>query len=342
MALAQTDIEYYQYPPIGEEDWGYAFQTAAVRALETHMLARSTLVDMANADSFASAVELLSGTDYAVLTGVKSLDEVERALQEKRLQQRRLLTELRFDDDLQSLLAARYDFANLRLAVRRIVTERPVGRDYTELGNVSVEDFGAALEAEDYTRLPAHMQQGIEQAVLAYYVAKDIRQIDYALDAYEMTYRIERAQELGSTFLASLFRLQVDLANIRTMLRLKMVDRLERECFLPGGFLSPDRFAHALDLVYEAIPPLFASTPYDEVVEAGVSYWTAEQSFLRLERACDTYEQGFLWTTRAITAGPQPVIAYVLLKEHEIRTVRLILTAKQNELDTKLILDRFS
>ena len=41
-----------------------------------------------------------------------------------------------------------------------------------------------------------------------------------------------------------------------------------------------------------------------------------------------------------ITAGPQPVIAYLLLKENEIRTVRLILTAKKNFLDTKLIMDR--
>jgi len=30
------------------------------------------------------------------------------------------------------------------------------------------------------------------------------------------------------------------------------------------------------------------------------------------------------------------------LKENEIRTVRLILTAKKNNLDTKLILDRIS
>ncbi|GAF95855.1 unnamed protein product, partial [marine sediment metagenome] len=37
-----------------------------------------------------------------------------------------------------------------------------------------------------------------------------------------------------------------------------------------------------------------------------------------------------------ITAGPQPIIAYLLMKENEIRTVRLILTAKKNSLDTKL------
>jgi V/A-type H+-transporting ATPase subunit C len=46
--------------------------------------------------------------------------------------------------------------------------------------------------------------------------------------------------------------------------------------------------------------------------------------------------------TVQVTAGPQPIIAFLLMKENEIRTVRLILTAKKNNLDTKLILDRIS
>jgi V/A-type H+-transporting ATPase subunit C len=49
---------------------------------------------------------------------------------------------------------------------------------------------------------------------------------------------------------------------------------------------------------------------------------------------------GFLKTTRVIAAGPQPVIAYLMMKENEIRTVRMVLTCKKNRMDTKFILDR--
>ncbi len=48
----------------------------------------------------------------------------------------------------------------------------------------------------------------------------------------------------------------------------------------------------------------------------------------------------FLKTTSQITAGHQPVVAYLLRKENEIRKIRLILNAKKNNLDTRLILDR--
>ena len=59
-----------------------------------------------------------------------------------------------------------------------------------------------------------------------------------------------------------------------------------------------------------------------------------------MEQQCDEFLSGFLGSTIQVTAGPQPIIAYLLMKEDEIRRVRLILTAKKNLLDTKLILDR--
>ena len=69
-------------------------------------------------------------------------------------------------------------------------------------------------------------------------------------------------------------------------------------------------------------------------------YLASNKSFLKVEQQCDEHLTGFLKSTVQITAGPQPIIAYLLMKENEIRTVRLILTAKRNFLDTKLILDR--
>ena len=68
------------------------------------------------------------------------------------------------------------------------------------------------------------------------------------------------------------------------------------------------------------------------------AYWA--ESKINFFLVIKEYLNGYLHTTNQITAGPQPVIAYLLLKENEIRTLRLILTAKKNNLNTKLILDR--
>ena len=116
----------------------------------------------------------------------------------------------------------------------------------------------------------------------------------------------------------------------------------QRNVFLEGGFIELERLRHGLELGYEALGPLFFVTPYYRVVEAGANYLASNKSFLKAEQQCDEFLTGFLKSTIQITVGPQPIIAFLLMKENEIRTVRLILTAKKNHLDTKLILDRIS
>ncbi|GAF69288.1 unnamed protein product, partial [marine sediment metagenome] len=326
--------------PIGGDDWRYTFATARVRVLESQMLSPAALSDMANAENFEQAADLLGAGEYALPKGERTFADVENILQHRRFEARNIFKGLMIDKPLVKIIRARDDFANMRLAIRRKLTEKPLGTDYSNDGNVPAGLFEEIFEEENYSPLPDYMQQAIERAVLAYYQQKDIRQIDYALDSSQAQYNLRQADRLNSIFLLGLFRIQIDLTNIRTMLRLKFAESEQRNVFLSGGYVEPQRFIHALDVGYEAIAPLFFATPYYEVVESGITYFVPNKSFLRVEHNCEEYLMGFLRSTLQITAGPQPVIAYLLMKENEIRKVRLILTAKKNYLDTKLILDR--
>lgn len=342
MALLEQDltgIDFYRYPPVGEENWEYAYAAAQVRVLETLMLPRGVFVDMANADSFAAATEQLAGSEYAIDTGADS-EAIEAMLLERRSAVRTLFSDLMPNKDTVTMLRAREDFANMRLALRRVVTERPLGLDYSNEGGVPAEEFEEIFEQEDYTRLPDYLQEAVEAAVLGYYENKDVRQIDYAIDRVEAAWRVRRARELDSVFCLSRARLRIDLYNLRTMLRLKMADRDDREHFLADGFVGTDKFVQGLETSLEAIAPIFLATPYAELLDEAIAYLRAEQSFLRLEQKCEDYLVGFLKTTRQITAGPQPVIAYLLIKETEIRAVRMMLVGKKNGLNSKLMLDR--
>lgn len=336
----QNEISFYRYPPIGSEDWRYAYPTAKVRVLELAMIPRGTFVDMANAGSFAEAAELLAGTEYAVDPSSDSA-QIEQMLLERRSQTRQLFVDLMLDETIVDFMRAREDFTNMRLAIRRVVTGKPLGDDYSNHGNVPAEEFEEIFEQENFERFPDYLQKAVEAAVLGYYENKDIRRIDYGIDRVEAAWRVSQAEQHKLTFMASLVRIRIDLNNIRTMLRLKMADRLEEtQFFLPGGFVDVDKFIHGLETGYEAISQLFYATPYFELLEASIPYLRSEQSFLKLEKECEDFLKGFLKTTRSIAAGPQPVIAYFLMKEAEIRTVRMVLTGKKNGLSPKLILDR--
>jgi len=335
-----TLFEFLTYPTVGADDWRYTAQSAQVRVMEMQLLTRATLLDMANAPDFAAGVGSISASDYALPQGNVRFDDVRTLLLDKRTAVREAFADWMLDERIVTVFRSRDDFANLRLALRRVLTDKPVGIDYSSDGNVPPEVLAQVFEEENYVLFPPYLAEATEEAILAYYQDKQIPQIDHVIDRCEAEYKIAQAQEIGEPFLLNLFRIQIDLTNIRTVLRLKHIDAEQRNVLLPGGFIEMDRLRQALDLGYEALGTLFFATPYHRIVDIGAGYLASDESFLKVEQQCDEYLTGYLRSTAQITAGPQPIIAYLLLKEHEIRTVRLILTAKKNLLDTKLILDR--
>jgi V/A-type H+-transporting ATPase subunit C len=139
-----------------------------------------------------------------------------------------------------------------------------------------------------------------------------------------------------------LFRIQIDLTNVRTFLRLKFTESEQRNVLIEGGYIETERFKAGIDAGYETLGSLFFATPYARVVDTAAGYVAANDSFLKVEQQCEEHLAGYLKETTRITAGPQPIVAYLLNKENEIRRVRLLLTARKSSLDAKLILDRIS
>jgi V/A-type H+/Na+-transporting ATPase subunit C len=333
---------FLQYPSVGEDDWSYAFSTARVRALESTFIKHNTFVDMINSADFKSACENLAGSEYSFVTSAKNFVEIRDGLIEKRSEVRALFAELIMCDDHCELLRARADFANLRLALRRLVLSKPLGVDYSDEGHVAEDKFEEVLEQENYIEFPIFMQEAVEAAVLQYYANKDIREIDSAIDAVQKKYTLEKAIEIDSVFLTELFRMRIDLDNIMTMLRLKFRESNERSFFFEGGYLDETMLVHGIDVGYESVAAIFAGTPYFHIVDVGANYLAREGSFLKLEEQCSSHILGYLKCTDMITAGPQPIVAYLLKKENEIKMVRMILTGKKNGLDGSMLLDRLN
>jgi hypothetical protein len=91
--LRTTILDFYTYPPVGGDDWRYIFQTAQVRVLEMQMLTRATFLDMANAQNFEQAADLLSAGEYALPRGVGGFAEMENILHHRRSELRELFAD---------------------------------------------------------------------------------------------------------------------------------------------------------------------------------------------------------------------------------------------------------
>jgi len=339
--MEQPLFNFTTYPAIGEDDWRYIYATAEIRAIEDKLLGQPFFAELAGAKNIKDALDMLSGTDYAVSAGANG-QETEQMLGRRRSEVRRLFERLIDNEKIVEFFQSPIDFANMRLAIRRLVLEKPLSDDYCDLGGVSVAQFEAAFSDEDYGGLPEHLQEGIEAGVLGYYKNKNVRDIDFAIDKVEADFLLGEAMGVGGVFLEELFRIQTDLTNIKTMFRMKYSDSQLRNMFFDDGYIEPSRLAQCLEAGYDTIVQNFLATPYQYVVEVGAAGLQKENSFIKLEAACDAHLNGFLKTTRYITAGTQPIIAYLLLKEQEIKMMRMVLACKKSQIEPKIILDRLA
>ena len=58
------------------------------------------------------------------------------------------------------------------------------------------------------------------------------------------------------------------------------------------------------------------------------------------EKQLDNYLLDFVGSARTLSFGVEPLIAYLVLKENEIRIARIILSGKQNAIPNALIEER--
>ena len=328
------------------ENWDYAFAIGSLRVLQTRLLESSRLNDLANSIDLDEMVSRLAGTAYAASAeGGASSEQIEARLKYLRQEAYELIIPMCLDEALKRFLQAPEDFRNLKILLRRALIENSPELPLSDLGFISQDELKQRFEAEKYDSLGLDIAEAVQNAIVAYYDDKNPRNIDLAIDRGEIKYRRTLANELKNEYLLGLCTLLADLGNIRSMARLKWLEedsKLLGRAFLPGGSVGLSHLQGALNASWEAISAMFFATPYAQLIEHGLGCLAANDSFSHLERYCDDYLIEYLKATNQVIAGPEPLVAYLLGVEQEIRSVRLIFSAKQANLPADSIRDRLA
>lgn len=328
------------------EDWRYAFAVGSLRVLQTQLLESSLLNDLANSINLEEMVSRLAGSAYAgSAEGGTDSAQIESRLKLLRSGAYELIIPMCLDEALKRFLQGPEDFRNLKILLRRALIENSPGLQLGDLGFIEPEKIKQDFEAEKYDAFGPDMAEAIQSAIVAYYDDKNPRNIDLAVDRGLIMYRRTLANELKNEYLLGLCGLLADLGNLRSMARIKWLEedsKLLGRAFLPGGALELSRLQGALNASWEAVSAMFFATPYAQLIEHGLGSLAADDSFSHLERYCDDYISEYLKATNQVVAGPEPLVAYLLGVEQEIRSIRLIFSAKQANLPADSIRDRLA
>jgi V/A-type H+-transporting ATPase subunit C len=333
------------------EDWvwandpRYAYATGLIRSFELRLISPERFLQLTEARTVDEVFSMLGDTDYtrAYQDDIGGVDryEVEYILRDEEERVKGIVDELTQDKEVTDLLFMRYDFFNIKLALKELYRGREPGDAYSPLGLLSPLVIQQEVRSvEETSELPPPLFDVIGAAKAAYEAEENPADIDAAVDAIMYRFLTDAIREKRLLFFYKLLTMEVDTINILTFFRTRWQDAPQdvfRRAFIEGGGLPLEYFGELYTREMEGIETAFGNTEYRDLVGDGVPYLKGEGTFLRLETLVDNEFLRLLRRTKLINYGIEILLAYYYAKAIEIKKLRTIIRGKENELSPEEI-----
>lgn len=286
------------------------------------MLTSATYERLLDAPTFGEQMRVLSDTVYGkVLEGAQVADDVEHAFDRALDELYGFLVTANLPDPVIRFFRVPYDYANLKARLKAETLGQSIGDLLVDLGMVSAEVFTGppVLFPRRFRELYEHLTDERDPA------SEDV--ISLEVDRALFAELVWHAAASKSRFLEGLAALQIDLANVRSLLRARERGRGSadaRALLFEGGRLAASRLMrmYALPLpdlaaALAAEPGPFKGVDPDELADLG-----------RYDVLADDAQVRYLRHARMVAAGPEPVIGYVMARQAEVMMVRTLLIGK--------------
>jgi V/A-type H+-transporting ATPase subunit C len=324
--------KYFDYSTAGK----YAYSMAKIRFYETRLLSREKVLRMMGTDEMSECFRMLEEAGYPVSLGSHSdFNPILNKEYEKVLDVVKLLS---MDERVYSLFAVRHDFHNLKTAVKEYFSKDDFKEAYQPGGLFEVKDIKSSVLEEDFKKLGDACEvftNIFTEIQKAYEKEPAPKLIDIIADRLIYAELLKRARKISNNFLTRLFVKEIDLTNIRTFFRLRYLQKRRIdfvEAYIDGGDFHLDFFLKNYEDDFYTLKTIFKGTEFLGLITDGSTYIEENKSFLRLERLVNEYFMKYVKAAKWISFGLEPIIAYYYAKMKELKTVRIVLLGKQNEL----------
>lgn len=310
----------------------YLYAVARIRTKELALLSASFFEQLLSAPDYESCIRLLrekgwegGGTDW------------EEMLSGQRRRTWELMEELLGDTSVFHVFLYANDYSNLKAAVKSCRHRTEPANVYIEQGTVPVETIRTAVLENQFEDLPEEMREPAQEAQRVLLQTGDGQLCDVILDRAALDAVYRAGKESGNEFLKLYAELTVACADIKTAVRAARMGKgrefLER-ALAPCDSLDVKKLAAAALEGEEAVKRCLEFSEYHEGAAA------LEESLSAFERWCDNLMIRRIRPQLHNAFGLGPLAAYILEKESEIKSVRIVLSGKKNHLPEQSIRER--
>lgn len=312
----------------------YTYAVASIRVMELSLFSAATIEQLMACKTHAQCLQFLTEKGWGDADTPLNADAILTREREKTWE---TIESLQVDLSVFDVLSLPKLYHNLKAAIKEVCTEHNTpGIFYSDCA-ISGENMMEWLRAKQYESFPAEMREAARDAYEALLQTGDGQLCDVIVDQAALLAIGKAGREAKDEIIRDYAENTVTVANIKIAARCAATGKSSvfmRRAMAPCETLSIELLATAAQSGTASL------TDYLRGVGCGDAAEAIAQSPSAFERWCDNR---IIETIRPQLYNPftvGPLVAYVLARENEIKTVRIILSGKQNDLPEASIRER--
>ena len=318
-----------------DEDTSFGFAVARIRAKENTLLSNQALENLMACRTYSDCVRFLLEKGWE---GTEN-DAAEELIEKQQDETWALMRELCSEKEIHFFDIFRYrdDFHNMKAAIKEAYVQKENPNVYMDNGTIPIATIKKCAADGDFGALPYLMMKAGKEAYDVLFHTGDSQLCDVIIDKAALEAIYKAGKETGNDLLKGYVELRCGAANISIAVRSckakKDADFLKR-AFVECDSISANRITEATRNSLEAIYDYLESTTYKDAI----GY--IKESPAAFERWCDNRMINVIRPQKYKSFGIGPLAAYVLAKQNEIKSVRIILSGKINNLSDEAVRER--
>jgi len=307
--------------------------------METGLLTRERMEQVLEARTDEEAVKLLQECGYPELDA-RDPEAMDAALSEVREATLSDLADGAPDPRYIEIFKLKYDYHNIKAILKAAAMSVSPDSMLMDMGRVPATELKEALQTGRLDELPEDLALAAAEAREVLDSTRDPQLSDITLDRWYYREMAKVAEETGSNFLAGWVRLQIDAANLRTLVRTVRMGKggdFLRTVLLEGGSIGVDAVAAAGTT--GGLTELYGPTVLQQAAEAGAEALRGGP-LTRFEKLCDDAVGEYLAGAQFVPFGEAPLLGYLAARETEYTNIRILLMGRGAGLPADVIRSR--
>ena len=296
----------------------YTYAVARIRALEVSLFSNSTIDQLIACQNYEQCIQFLEEKGWG---DSETSGNAEAMLTREEEKIWEVVKELSIGMEHFDVLTYPKLFHNLKAAIKEVCTEEKNRHIFYEDVPIPGSAMMEIIKEKDFGRLPSNMQHAAEEAYESLLHTRDGQLCDVIIDKAALEAIYAAGKEAKADIIRDYAESTVGVADIKIAVRsqktAKSIDFMKRamaEC----DSINVDQLSKAALAGMDAIREYLLGTAYAQGAEALADSPSA------FERWCDNRIIQTISPQKynAFTIGP--VIAYVIARQNEIKTVRIL------------------